>query len=72
MSTFEPNKHHEHYELHHELLKQGQTITGDPYKEQLIRLSPALHQKRLKYGTRQDKVILLHDNVRPRISKAVN
>ena len=57
--------------IYHELLKPGQTITGDLYKERMIRLSRALHQKRPEHETRQHKVILLHDNARPHVTKAV-
>jgi len=46
-------------------MKPGDSITGDRYRLQLIRLSRALQEKRLKYEQRHDKVILLHDNARP-------
>ena len=45
--------------VYHELLKSGQTVTGDLYQEQIIHLSQALHRKRPEYKTRQHKVILL-------------
>lgn len=57
--------------IYHELLKQGETVTGDLYREQIIRLSQALHEKRPEYEKRQHKVILLHDNARPHVTKRV-
>ena len=57
--------------MYHELLKSDQTVTRDLYQEQIIRLSRALHGKRSKYETRQHKVILLHDNARPHVTKLV-
>jgi len=54
----------------YELLKPGDSITGDQYRLQLIRLSHALREKRPKYE-RHDKVILLHDNTRPHVAKIV-
>ncbi|KAG5317141.1 MOS1T transposase, partial [Pseudoatta argentina] len=38
---------------------------------QLMRLSRALKEKRPLYAQRHDKVILLHDNARPRVAKPV-
>ena len=51
------------------MLKSGDSITGD--RLQLIRLSRALREKRPKYEQRHEKVILLHDNARPRVAKVV-
>ena len=54
------------------LLKPGDSITGDRYRLQLIRLSRALREKRPEYEQRHDKVILLlHDNARPHDAKVV-
>jgi len=50
--------------VYYELLKSGDSITGDQYRLQLIRLSRALREKS-KYEQRHDKIILLHDNARP-------
>ncbi|KAG5325168.1 MOS1T transposase, partial [Pseudoatta argentina] len=47
------------------------TITGDHYRLQLMRLSRALKEKRPLYAQRHDKVILLHDNARPHVAKPV-
>jgi len=57
--------------VYYELLKPGDSITGDRYRLQLIRLSRALGEKRPKYEQRHDKVILLHDNIRPHAAKVV-
>jgi len=59
--------------VYYELLKLGEetSITGDRYQLQLIRLSRALREKRPEYKQRHDKVILLHDNVRPHVAKVV-
>jgi len=50
-------------------LKPGDSITGD--RLQLTRLSRALWEKRPEYEQRHDKVILLNDNARPRVTKVV-
>jgi len=56
--------------VYYELLKPGDSITGDRYRLQLIRLSRALREKRSEYEQRYDKVILLHD-ARPHVAKIV-
>jgi len=50
----------------YELLKPGDSITGDRYRLQLIRFS---REKRSEYEQIYDKVILLHDNARPHVAK---
>ncbi|GBP41573.1 Mariner Mos1 transposase [Eumeta japonica] len=57
--------------IYYELLKPNETITGDRYRLQLIRLSRALKEKRSEYSKRHDKLILLHDNARPHVAKPV-
>ncbi|GFX49440.1 mariner Mos1 transposase [Trichonephila clavipes] len=57
--------------VYYELLKPTETITGDHYRTQLMRLSRALKDKRLHYNERHDKVILQHDNARPHVAKVV-
>ncbi|KIH56042.1 hypothetical protein ANCDUO_13785 [Ancylostoma duodenale] len=59
-------KSNKHLELHHELLKRGQTF-GRRFVE---RANDSFGQ-RSEYETRQHKVILLHNNAPPRITKAV-
>jgi len=57
--------------VYYELLKPGDSITGDRYRLQLIRLSRALREKRLEYEQRHDKIILLHDNAQSHVTKVV-
>ena len=56
--------------VYYELLKPTETITGDRYRTQLMRLSRTLKDKRPQYE-RHDKVILQHDNARPHVAKVV-
>lgn len=57
--------------IYYELLEPDETITGERYRTQLMRLSRALREKRPQYDQRHDKVILLHDNARPHVAKPV-
>lgn len=57
--------------VYYELLKPGEVVTGERYREQLLSLSRALKEKRPEYAKRHDKVILLHDNARPHVAKSV-
>mgnify|MGYP003334104996 CR=1 FL=1 len=57
--------------IYYELLKPNETITGDRYRLQLMRLSRALKDKRPQFRERHDKVILLHDNARPHVAQPV-
>ena len=57
--------------LYYELLKPGQTITAEQYREQLIALNRSIKNKRPEWATRHGKVIFLHDNARPHIAKPV-
>ncbi|GFU00651.1 mariner Mos1 transposase [Trichonephila clavipes] len=57
--------------VYYELLKPTETITGDRYRTQLMRLSRALKEKRPQYNERHDKVILQHDNARHHVAKVV-
>jgi len=57
--------------VYYELLKPIETITGDRYRTQLMRLSRALEDKWPQYNERHDKVILQHDNARPHVAKVV-
>jgi len=50
--------------VYYELLKLSETITGDLYRKQLMRLNRALKDKWPQYNERYDKVILQHDNAR--------
>ena len=55
--------------VYYELLKPTETITGDQYRTQLMRLNRALKDKRPQYNERHDKVILQHDNARSHVAK---
>ncbi|GFW05754.1 mariner Mos1 transposase [Trichonephila clavipes] len=57
--------------VYYEMLIPIETITGDRYRTQLMRLSRALKDKRPQYNERHDKVILQHDNARPHVAKVV-
>ena len=57
--------------LYYELLKPGQTITGEVYKGQLNKLNQSLKEKRPEWANRHERVILLHDNARPHVAKTV-
>jgi len=57
--------------IYHELLEQSETINGERYRLQLIRLKRALHEKRPEWEDRHEKVIIQHDNARPHIHWAV-
>jgi len=48
--------------IYYELLKPGEIVNTERYRQQMINLNQALCKKRLKYQKRQHKVILLHDN----------
>lgn len=57
--------------VHYELLKPGQTIDGEYYRQQLIRLKRALARKRPEWDNRHDKLIIQYDNARPHVAKPV-
>ena len=57
--------------IDYELLKPNETITGERYRTQLMRLSRALREKRQQYEQRHEKVILQHDNAWPHVAKPV-
>ncbi|UYV61167.1 SETMAR [Cordylochernes scorpioides] len=57
--------------IYYELLQPNETITGERYQQQLMRLSRALKIKRPLYSKRHDKVIYQHDNARPHFAKVV-
>ena len=57
--------------VYYELLKSNETIIGPVYRTQLMRLSRVLKEKRAHYYSRNDKVILPHDNARPHVAAPV-
>ncbi|GFW92261.1 mariner Mos1 transposase [Trichonephila clavipes] len=48
--------------IYYELLKPGETINSDPYKQELLNLNDAILEKREQCKKRQHKVIFLDDN----------
>lgn len=57
--------------IYYELLKVGETVNADRYKQQLIDLNRVMLRKRPQYQKRQHKVIFLHDNAPSHTSKSV-
>ena len=56
--------------VHYELLRMGQTVTGDLYSQQLERVQQALQQKEPALVNRKG-VLFLHDNARPHVARVV-
>ena len=48
--------------VYFELLKPGETVNTDRYRQQIINLNHALIEKRPEWTRRHGKVILQHDN----------
>lgn len=57
--------------VYYELLQPNETITGEVYRRQLMRLSRALRENRPQYAKKHNKVILQHDNARPHVAQPV-
>lgn len=57
--------------VYYELLKPNETVNAERYKQQLERLNENLMRKRPAIASNRRKVILLHDNARPHVAKAV-
>ena len=57
--------------IYYELLKPGETVNTERYRQQMIDLNQALREKRPEYQERQYKVILLHDNAPLHTAKPV-
>ena len=57
--------------IYYELLKPGETVNTERYRQQMIDLNQALREKRPEYQKRQQKVILLHDNAPSHTAKPV-
>ena len=58
-------------DIYYELLKPNETMTGERYQTQLIRLGRATCEKQPQYEQKHEKVILQHDNARSHIAKPV-
>ena len=54
--------------LYYELLKPGETINGERYRRQLIRLKRAIAEKHPEYATRHKVIIFHHDNAQPHVA----
>ena len=54
--------------LYYELLKPCETIKGERYRTQSIRLKRAIAEKRPEYATRHEAIIFHHDNTRPHVA----
>ena len=57
--------------IYYELLKPGETVNTEHYRQQMINLNQALCEKRPEYKKRQHKMILLHDNAPSHTAKLV-
>ena len=57
--------------IYYELLKPGETVNTERYRQQMIDLNQALREKRPEYQKGQHKVILLHDNAPSHTAKPV-
>ena len=57
--------------VYYELPNLNETITGDRYRTQLMRLNRVLKEKRPHNQERHDKVILQHNNAWPHVAKPV-
>ena len=54
--------------LYYELLKLGETINGERYRTQLIRLKREIAKKRPEYATRHEAIIFHHVNAQPHVA----
>ena len=57
--------------VYYELLKPGETVNTNRYRQQIIDLNQALIVKRPEWARRHGKVILLHDNAPAHTAKPV-
>lgn len=57
--------------VYYELLKPGETVNTQRYRQQMIDLQQALRKKRPENDQRQHKVIMLHDNAPSHTAKPV-
>ena len=57
--------------IYYELLKPGETVNTERYRQRMIDLNRALREKRPEYRKRQHKVILLRDNAPSHTAKPV-
>ena len=57
--------------VYFELLKPGETVNTERYRQQIINLNHALIEKRPEWARRHGKVILQHDNTPSHTAKVV-
>ena len=57
--------------IYYELLKPGETVNTERYRQQMIDLNQALRENRPEYQKRLPKVILLRDNAPSHTAKPV-
>lgn len=57
--------------IYYELLKPGETITGERYRQQLIKLNAEIKKKRPEWETRHESIIFQDDNARPHRTEPV-
>ena len=57
--------------LYYELLKPGETINKECYRQQLIKIKWAIAKKRQDFVTRHEPKIFHHDNARPYVARPV-
>lgn len=57
--------------VYYELLESGETVSGEVYRRQLIRLKRAIEEKRPEWVNRHNKLIFQHDNAKPHTAVVV-
>ena len=57
--------------VYYELLKPGETVNAQRYRQQMINLNHALIEKRPEWDTRHERLIFQHDNAPAHTSKVV-
>ena len=57
--------------VYYELLKPGETVNAQRYRQQMINLNHALIERRPEWARRHGKVIVLHDNAPSHTAKPV-
>ena len=57
--------------IYYELLKPGETVNTERYRQQMINLNQALCEKRSEHQKKQHKVILLHNNTSSYTAKLI-
>ena len=71
MADFGPKKESKKFEDAELLLKPGETVDADRYRQQMINLNHALIEKRPEWARRHGRVILIHDNASSHTAKSM-